>query len=210
MSTIAQSQSGSSIFGGFGVLADALPEMPSPPARPRLSSEAEARLRQIVDAHFNAVWRSLRGMGVPPGMVDDASQQVFWIAAQKIDAIAVGSELSFLFATARGVAANIRRGRARNPEVLDETALASHVDGAPGPEQLAASKEARQILDRFLEALPEDVRSVFVLFELEGLTMTSIAELLELPTGTVASRLRRAREEFHGAAKRFQAGGGRS
>jgi RNA polymerase sigma-70 factor, ECF subfamily len=62
------------------------------------------------------------------------------------------------------------------------------------------------VLDQFLQSLPEELRVVFILFELEGLTMSAIAETLNLPAGTVASRLRRAREDFQAMAKRFQAG----
>jgi RNA polymerase sigma-70 factor (ECF subfamily) len=47
-----------------------------------------------------------------------------------------------------------------------------------------------------LEQLPLDLRAVFVLFELEGMTSPEIAELSGVPLGTVASRLRRAREHF--------------
>jgi RNA polymerase sigma-70 factor (ECF subfamily) len=50
-----------------------------------------------------------------------------------------------------------------------------------------------------------DLRAVFVLFELEEMPTAEIAEALELPTGTVASRLRRAREEFRRIAARVQA-----
>jgi RNA polymerase sigma-70 factor (ECF subfamily) len=185
-------------------------DMPESARPPRLSARAEARLRSLVDAHFDFVWRSLRGLGVPAATADDSAQQVFWIAAQKLDAITVGSERSFLFATARGIAANVRRGRARSREVQDEAALAVQVDARPNPEQMAASTQARALLDTFLEALPEDLRTVFVLFELEGMSMVDMADVLDLPAGTVASRLRRAREAFQAAAKRFQAKGERS
>jgi RNA polymerase sigma-70 factor (ECF subfamily) len=47
---------------------------------------------------------------------------------------------------------------------------------------------------------------VFALYELEELTMAEIASILDLPEGTVASRLRRAREEFRTIAKRFERG----
>jgi len=53
--------------------------------------------------------------------------------------------------------------------------------------------------------MPAELREVFVLFELEGLRSTEIAPLLGLPVGTVASRLRRAREAFHLQAKRARA-----
>ncbi len=186
--------------------------MATPAEMPRVavrSREAEERIRRMVDEHFDFIWRCLRGLGVSPGSADDATQHVFWIATQKLDDIAHGSERSFLFATARGVAANVRRSQGRNRELLDAEALAKGVDGAADPEQELVKKQARAALESILEALPVDLRTVFVLFELEGLGSAAIAELLEIPAGTVASRLRRAREEFHAEVKRYRAREGR-
>jgi RNA polymerase sigma-70 factor (ECF subfamily) len=175
-----------------------------------MSADAQARFRRMVDQNLDFIWRSLRGLGVPAGAVDDAAQQVFLVAAQRIAAIAEGAERSFLFSTARGVAANARRSRARSREEQGEAAIASCADVGADPEQVLSAKEARGALDRILEGLPEDVRTVFVLFELEGLTAAAIAELLALPAGTVASRLRRAREEFQAATRRLHAREGRT
>ncbi len=173
--------------------------------RASMSAEARARFRRLVDAELALVWRFLRGLGVAAGGVDDAAQQVFWVAAQRLSDIAPGSERAFLLATARGVAANVRRAQGRIREVADEQVLAEQRDDRADPEQVAATKQARTLLEAFLEELPEDARTVFVLFELEGMTMANIAATLALPPGTVASRLRRAREDFHAATKRFQA-----
>ena len=63
----------------------------------------------------------------------------------------------------------------------------------------------RALLDRLLEPLPLDLRSALVLYELEQLTVDEIAELLDVPTGTVASRIRRAREQVVQSKKRMQA-----
>jgi len=52
-----------------------------------------------------------------------------------------------------------------------------------------------------------ELRAVFVLFELEEMSTPEIADLLEIPTGTVASRLRRAREEFQKLVTRLRAKG---
>jgi RNA polymerase sigma-70 factor (ECF subfamily) len=195
-------------------------------ARPQADLKASSpssltRVRALVDSQFNFVWRYLRGLGVPEASVDDAAQQVFLVAAQKIDAIEEGRERSFLVGTAIGVAANARRSNARRREVsihapgpapgrtTDHAADGADLlpaDDAPNPEERTQSKQAIVVLDRFLESLPEDLRVVFILFELEGMTMAAIAESLGVPSGTVASRLRRAREEFHAMAKRFQAG----
>lgn len=192
--------------GRLGALESAAPAMPS--GAPALSKQDATRFRSMVDANFDFIWRSLRGLGVPSASIDDAAQQVFWTASQKIATISAGSERSFLFATARGIASNARRSQLRNRELLDEDALASHVDRAPDPEQMAASRQARLLLDRILDGLPEDLRAVFLLYELEGQTMAEIAALLGTPMGTVASRLRRAREEFQSAARRYQAAAG--
>lgn len=199
---------------GFGsvarVRADAAPEdeaesAPPSSARARMTPASEVRFRAMVDGQFDFIWRSLRGLGVPSASADDAAQQVFLIAAQKLELIAPSSERSFLFSTARGVAANLRRSRSRCREVLDEEAHDEPVDATPNPEQQAQRSQARALLDKILEGLGEDLRTVFVLFELEGMTTAQMAEILDVPMGTVASRLRRAREEFQAAAKRFQA-----
>ena len=180
-----------------------------PASAEKLPSQADAlRFRSMVDAHFDFIWRSLRGLGVPAASVDDAAQQVFLTASQKLAAITLGSERSFLFATARGIASNARRSEQRNRELPDEEALVRRADTAPDPEQVAASSQARRILDRILDRLAEDLRTVFLLYELEGQTTAEIAVLLDVPMGTVASRLRRAREEFQAAARRYQAGQG--
>jgi RNA polymerase sigma-70 factor, ECF subfamily len=157
----------------------------------------------MVDAHFSCIWRYLVGLGVPVANADDAAQQVFIVAAEKILTIERGSERSFLVSTAHGVAANMRRAAGRRREV-QAPSLDLRADETPDPEQNAESHEAAAILDAFLVSLSGEVRSVFMLFELEGMTMVSIAETLSIPPGTVASRLRRAREEFHEMARRVQ------
>ncbi len=200
--------------GTLGVLESSVPAPVShaqavqpgtAPSSTTLSKQDAARFRTMVDANFDFIWRSLRGLGVPAASIDDAAQQVFWTASQKLPSISHGSERSFLFATARGIASNARRSQLRSRELLDEEAIASHVDRAPDPEQIAASRQARRLLDRILDGLPEELRTVFLLYELEGQTMAEIASLLGTPMGTVASRLRRAREEFQDAARRYQA-----
>jgi RNA polymerase sigma-70 factor (ECF subfamily) len=194
--------------------------IPHPPAAPVLAAAVhrpavhtaadEARLRSMVDAHFDFVWRALRGLGIPSASADDAAQSVFLIASQKLANIAPGSERAFLFATARGVAANLRRAQRSYHQVLDAATHSAEGDRAPSPEEQLAAQQGLRALERFLAGLDEDMRAAFVLFELEGMTTAEIAALLAVPMGTVASRLRRAREEFQAFARRFHgaAGGG--
>jgi RNA polymerase sigma-70 factor (ECF subfamily) len=72
-------------------------------------------------------------------------------------------------------------------------------------DDLVERSRARALLDSILGELPEPLRSVFVLYEIEQLSTHEIADLLGLPRGTVASRLRRARAEFEKRAQRAAA-----
>jgi RNA polymerase sigma-70 factor, ECF subfamily len=163
---------------------------------------AEDRLRALIEVHYDFVWRSLRRLGMAPGDVDDGAQQVFLVASRKLDAIREGSERSFLYQTALRVAADARRARKRRREVIGEEV--EHVlDCAPGADDLTDLHRARKKLDHILDAMTLELRAVFTLFELDQLTLTEIATLLEVPRGTVASRLRRARVEFFDRAARL-------
>lgn len=171
---------------------------------PRLTPEREARLGALAAEHFQFIWRSLRRLGVPPGAVDDAAQQVFEVAARRLEDVEPGRERAFLFKTALFVATDARRNaaRARGRDGGDVDALR---DAAPTPEDSALLGEKRVLLDRVLLALTLELRTVFVLYELEEMQTADIADLLAVPRGTVASRLRRAREAFHLEVKRLRA-----
>jgi RNA polymerase sigma-70 factor, ECF subfamily len=166
-----------------------------------------ARLRAIVDAHFDFIWRSLRRLGVAEHSVDDAAQQVWIVAARKLAAIPPGQERAFLFGTALRVASDARRSTSRRREVLADVDDDGPIDHAPHADQQLDDRRARALLDDVLEALPIDLRAVFVLFELEELPVAEIAALVGIPVGTASSRLRRARAEFQQIIKRLRARG---
>lgn len=160
-----------------------------------------AHLRRLVDRQHAFVWRSLRRLGVMPGEVDDAAQKVFLVAARRLAEIEPDAERRFLFATALRIAANERRAYARRRSA-GESGLDELSAKDPSPEKVAAD---RVLLDALLGVLSLELRSVFVLFELEQMTTDEIAALLELPVGTVASRLRRSRELVEAKIKRMRA-----
>ena len=178
-------------------------------ARPACSVAAKAEamdLRSLFEMHYTSMWRLLRRLGVRPDQLDDATQEVFWVAARRLSDIEAGREHSFLYGVALRVAASeLRRQKAAMPLVEFEQ-IPSLVDQRPSPEEQLAERQAREVLDDVLNRLPIDLRTVFVLYELEGLEVRQIAELEEIPVGTASSRLRRAREEFSAIAKRVRAG----
>jgi RNA polymerase sigma-70 factor (ECF subfamily) len=70
---------------------------------------------------------------------------------------------------------------------------------APSPEAEAAREQLRSILERAIAELPENFRTVFVLHEIEGVSVEDAAEALAIPTGTVKTRLMRARRKLQQA-----------
>lgn len=159
------------------------------------SAGPQARLRWIVDTHIDFVARVLRNAGTPEPEIDDDVQRTFIIVARRLQDVRPGSEKSFLLKTALYVAAHARRTVARRREVPTEI-TAEIVDSAAGPEHLIDQKRARQLLDEVLATMDTPLRTVFVLYEFEDMSTVEIARVLEIPRGTVASRLRRARVLF--------------
>ena len=165
-------------------------------APPALEMDAATRsrlVRTLFEAHYDSVWRLLRRFGVPSSQADDATQQVFLVLAERIADVRTGSERAFLFGTALRVATGLRRVARREvptPHADEESST------LPRPDELMDQKRARDALDGVLQRMASDLRSVFILYELEGFTTPEIADMIEVPLGTAASRLRRAREQF--------------
>jgi RNA polymerase sigma-70 factor, ECF subfamily len=161
------------------------------------------RIRAMVRAHFDHLWAFMRRLGVFEMDLDDAMQEVIVIAATKLSQIPTASERSFLFSTAFRVGSEWRRKRGARREVSEDELL-DREDPAPEPDILADQSRARVMLDSVLADMATELRAVFTLYEIDEMTMSEIAELLGLPPGTVASRLRRAREEFEQKVERLQ------
>jgi RNA polymerase sigma-70 factor, ECF subfamily len=159
---------------------------------------ADRRVAELVRQYYDFVWRSLRRLGVRDGDADDAAQHVFLIAARKLDAIRQGCESSYLYQTALRIASDYRRSKKRRTETdfLDQLDGPEPSDSCPTMDELLDMRRARAQLDAILDSMPMDLRAVFVLHELDQSTMADIAALLAVPSGTVASRLRRARKLF--------------
>jgi RNA polymerase sigma-70 factor (ECF subfamily) len=177
-----------------------LPDRDALRAAAQAERERHVRITAIVRANHDFIWRLLRRLGLPEASADDATQQVFCIASRRVDDIAQGSERSFLFGTAVRVASDQRRS-AKHRERPDDQVV-ERADLGPSPEDLADQRRARVVLDEVLGEMSIEMRTILVLFELEQMTKGEVAELLGIPQGTAASRLRKAREEFKACVRR--------
>ena len=161
------------------------------------------RLERMFRAHHELVWRTLRRLGLGPEQAADATQQAFLIAAERLDDIRQGSERAFLFGTALRLARTAYR-TGRRWQLEDD--MDHRADAGSRLEELVDRRRAVEVADRVLAQMDPTLLTVFVLFEIEGLSTPEIAELVGVPLGTAASRLRRAREAFRAAASRLERG----
>ena len=167
--------------------------------RDRSVETRDARLRLMVDKHFDAVWRALRRLGVPAGAADDEAQNVFLVAARRLPEIEVGGERQYLLGIAWRVASDARHTLFRRREVpLGDMDPESSLAAPPArrPDEVLEQKQVLELLAALLDKMPQALRDAFVLFELEELSAPDVARVLKIPVGTVASRVRRAREHI--------------
>jgi RNA polymerase sigma-70 factor (ECF subfamily) len=168
-------------------------------ARPD-TNDREQRVNVLVTQHFDFIWRLLRRLGLSREDADDAAQQVFMTVSNKLERVTPGSERTYLYGIALRVAANLKRKTRRRRE--NDQPTDSELPEA-ATEEWAERVESQDLLDRLLGRQPEELRRVLVLAAIEGLELTEIAALEKIPTGTVASRLRRARLQFRQELERL-------
>ena len=163
-------------------------------------------LHAIYVEHARYVWRVLRRLGVAEEEAADATQDVFLVIHQRLGEFEGRARLTtWLFRICLNVARDRRRSSRRRPETPDAALVEAAPATGPDAEVHLHRRQGIEQFDRLLDELDLDQRAVFVLFELEEMSGDDIAETLQIPVGTVRSRLRLAREAFRAAAARWQA-----
>ncbi len=164
-----------------------------------------ASYEAIYDEHFNFVWRNARRLGVPEASVDDVVQDVFLVVHRKLSQFEGRSSLhTWLYGILVRVVRDHRRSQARRTAKAIAVA-AEPEEPEPTPLDLLAKREAARVLEGLLDELDEEKREVFVLVELEQLSVADVATALGLNVNTAHARLRAARSAFESASARFRA-----
>lgn len=155
---------------------------------------------EIFREHARYLWRALLGLGVRPGDVDDACQEVFLIVHRRLPDFDGRALRSWLYAICLRVASEYRRSARVRREVSVDQLPESHAPG--GQDNAVHAGELGERLLRSLERLDEEKREAFVLFEIQELPLREVAEALGCPLQTAYSRLQaaraRVREDFGG------------
>lgn len=175
------------------------------PDDPRASAAERPSFDDVYREHFAFVWRSAKRLGVREASLDDVVQEVFVIVHRRLGDFEGRSSLkTWLFGIALRVARDAKRSAARkSPEgSVDPDALRSR---EPGPGESAEKAEAVRTLYAILDELDDERREIFVMAELELLTMPDIAATLGINVNTAYARLRAARQSFEAALARHKA-----
>jgi RNA polymerase sigma-70 factor (ECF subfamily) len=145
------------------------------------------------------VGRTLRYLGVPDRSLEDACQEVFVIVHRRLGQLRDASARAWVRQICVHVARNHRRTARRRLE--DVVAEPPEVAVPSAQEGEVERREARARLLALLDVLPEDQRTVFVLYEIEQLEMPEIAEAVGCALQTAYSRLYAARTKVQKATR---------
>jgi RNA polymerase sigma-70 factor, ECF subfamily len=177
---------------------------PSDESRGAIHAGFEAVYESMVDYVWNVVCR----MGVPQADAEDVVQEVFVTVYRRLSEFEGRAQLkTWVFRIAVHLVQHYFRTHARKPgdrASAKGTEIHALVDQREnGPADQVERRERYDALDRVLGQLDESKRLVFVLAELEQLTLVEIGEVVGANPNTVATRLRAARLAFEKALARF-------
>jgi RNA polymerase sigma-70 factor, ECF subfamily len=153
---------------------------------------------ELVRRHQGAMITLARVLTAGRGEAEDLAQEVFVRAWRSLRGFRGDSTFrTWLHRVAINV---IRTSQARQGRLARLFVVRAHDEGPPdsasGEEPVDATLARRQVIDRALAALPEELRVAVTLRDLQGLDYKEIAAALDVPIGTVESRIFRARQKL--------------
>lgn len=146
---------------------------------------------ELVRSHYEGVVRVVYRLCGDAALAEDAAQETFIKAWLNLSSFRAGTSLrSWLYRIGVNSALDALRRERAKPDEMEAARLA---DSADGPETRLLQKERGAAVQRAILSLTEANRAILVLREFGGLSYAEIAATLDIPTGTVMSRLNYAR-----------------
>jgi RNA polymerase sigma-70 factor (ECF subfamily) len=150
---------------------------------------------ELVRRYYPGVVQVVYRLCGDPGLAEDMAQETFLRAWINLSSFHPGSSLrNWLYRIAVNAALDVLR---RKPEeTLEDEVVEMYPASTAGPELALIEKERIAFLQQAMRSLPDAARSVLVLREYGELSYQEIAGVLEIPIGTVMSRLNYARNRL--------------
>ncbi len=165
---------------------------------------------QLILSHQDLAFRLASGILVDDASAADAVQAAFISAYHGIRNFRGQSFRGWLLRIVRNACIDELRRRKRHvlvplePQKSDGEEVESVkwlVDPGPSPEEWVMQQETRETIEDCLRALPDEMREVTILVDVEGLDYREAAEVLNIPLGTIKSRMARARARLQVALR---------
>lgn len=166
----------------------------NPVVLPLINVATTLSIEALFRAHAPYLWRVLRRLGMTEADAEDLCQEAF-VVAHRNQASFRGdsSERTWLY----GICVRLASDHRKKAHIRKERVQSTPPDSAmPAPQHEAAeNQQAKAMLDQALSVLDEERRAVFVLYEIEDMSLREIAECLGIPLQTAYSRLKSGRHE---------------
>jgi len=170
-----------------------------------LSNERNRQFEQQMLPHIDTLYRAALSMTRSPAAADDLVQDTYVRAFQYFDNFEGGTNSrAWLFRILTNLYINSYRKKNREPEKLSFDELEDFYlhnrltdaerSGGPSPEEAVVQKLEASAIREAIEKLPDEYREVVILADLNELSYQEIADMLQIPIGTVRSRLSRGRQ----------------
>ena len=162
--------------------------------QPKPDGATVARFRAVMLPHLDAAYGFARWLTRDPVVAQDVAQEAMLRALRYFHAFRGDEARPWLLRIVRNTWTDMRTKNGGNERPLEE--IEDRAAEGPDPEQSAVADDRRRHVAAALAALPAEAREILVLREIEDCSYKHIAAVLDLPIGTVMSRLARAREKL--------------
>jgi RNA polymerase sigma-70 factor (ECF subfamily) len=167
------------------------------------NQDRHGNFEQVMLPHLDAAHNLARWLVRDPSLAEDVVQDAYERACRYFAAFHGGSGRAWLLQIVRNAAYSALTAKKQRMEVslssglhaADEDGVDTDIpDSSPGPEAALARRQDLAALDKALNALPVAWRECLILREVEALSYKEMARIMDVPVGTVMSRLSRARQ----------------
>jgi RNA polymerase sigma-70 factor, ECF subfamily len=175
----------------------------------RVVDGGDLGFRRLYERWFDHVTKWLFALGVPSSDTEDLAQEVFLVVRRRLPEFEAGNVAAWLYRITELTARDHRR-RAWFKNLLirrRDLDLTEMPYGGPTPDRSYEQEESRRRFHRLIEGMSEKLRATFVLFEIEGYSGEEIAQIQDIPLGTVWTRLHHARNQFWKLVRKEEKGG---
>ena len=159
--------------------------------------DKQTRFQELIMPHLDAAYNLAHWLIRNASDAEDVVQEAFLRAFKFFDGFHGGNSRAWLLAIVRNTSHDWLRANRKNDETVEFN------EELHGPEEVLSESEAtltdttqEQVVRQAIEELPVGFREVTILRELEGVSYKEIAEIVQVPVGTVMSRLARARNQL--------------